>query len=73
MTSYRLLSDQLLTFCNARKEDTVLNRLHIVNSYFTHSFLLKTEEPPVCVACNTTITDKHVLIKCADLLEVRKK
>ena len=56
------LSDKLLTFCNTRKEDTVLNRLHIVNSYFTHSFLLKTEEPPVCVACNTTITVKHILI-----------
>ena len=35
------LSDKLLTFCNTRKEDTVLNRLHIGLSYFTHSFLLK--------------------------------
>ena len=38
-----------------------------------HSFLLKKEEPPDCVACNTTITVKHILIECADLLEVRKK
>ena len=35
------LSDKLITFCNTRKEDTVLNRLHIGLSYFTHSFLLK--------------------------------
>ena len=48
----RKLSDKLLTCCNTRKEDTVLNRLHIGHSYFTHSFLLKKEEPPVCVACN---------------------
>ena len=34
------LSDKLLTFCNTRKEDTVLNRLHIGHSFFTHSFLL---------------------------------
>ena len=34
------LSDKLLTFCNTRKEDTVLNRLHIGHSYFTQSFLL---------------------------------
>ena len=67
------LSDKLLTFCNTRKEDTILNRPHIGYSYFTHSFLLKKEEPPVCVACNTTITVKHILIECAAFLESRKK
>ena len=67
------LSDKLLTFCNTRKEDTVLNRLHISHSYFTHFFLLKKEELPVCVACNTTDTVKQMLIECADLVEVRQK
>ena len=67
------LSDKLLIFCNTRDEDTVLNGLRIGHSYFTHSFLLKKEEPPVSVACNTTITAKHILIECADLLVVRKK
>ena len=57
------LSDKLFTFCNTRKEDTVLNRLHIGHSYFTHSFLLKKREPPVCVACNAAITVKHILIE----------
>ena len=52
-----------------KKKDSVLNRLHIGHSYFTHSFLLKKEEPPVCVACNTTITVKHILIECADVVE----
>ena len=66
------LSDKLLTFCNTRKEDTVLNRLHIDHSYFTHSFLLKEDEPPVCVAFNTTITVKHILIECADLVELER-
>ena len=37
------------------------------------SFLSKKEEHPVCVTCNTTITVKHILIQCADLVEVRKK
>ena len=46
------LSDKLLTFCNTRKENTVLIRLHIGHSYFTHSFSLTKEEPPVCVTCN---------------------
>ena len=40
----------------------------------SRSFLLKKEEPPVCVACNTTIiTVKRILIGCADLVEVREK
>ena len=56
-----------------RKENTFLNRLHIGHSYFIHSFILRKEEAPVCVACNTALTIKHILIECADLLEVRKK
>ena len=34
---------------------------------------MRKEEAPVCVACNAVITVKHFLIKCADLLEIRKK
>ena len=39
----------------------------------THSFILRKEEAPVCVTCNAVITDKHILIECSDLLEIRKK
>ena len=74
MTSYQTKPlDKLLTFCSTSKEDTAPNRLHIGHSYFTHSFLLEKEEPPVYVACNTTTTVKHTLIECADVVEVRKK
>ena len=41
------LPDKLLSFCNTRKENTVLNRLHIGHSYLTHSFILRKEEAPV--------------------------
>ena len=67
------LPDKLLSFCNTRKENTVLNRLHIGHSYLTHFFILRREEAPVCVACGAFITFKHILIECADLLEIRKK
>ena len=68
------LPDKLLSFCSTRKENTVLNRLHIGHSYLTHSFILRKEEAPVCVACNAVITVKHIiLIEGADLLEIRKK
>ena len=65
--------DKLLSFCNTRKENTVLNRLHIGHSYLTHSFILRKEEVPVCVACDVVLTVRHILIGCADLLEIRKK
>ena len=67
------LPDKLLSFCNTRKENTVLNRLHIGHSYLNHRFILRKEEAPVCVACNAVITVKHIFIECADLLEIRKK
>ena len=56
-----------------RKKYTVLNRLHIGHSYLTHSFILRREEAPVCVACGADITVKYTLIECANLLEIRKK
>ena len=34
---------------------------------------MRKEEAPVCVSCNAVITVKHILIKCVDLLEIRKK
>ena len=33
------LPDKPLSFCNTRKENTVLNRLHIVHSYLTNIHL----------------------------------
>ena len=54
-------------------QDTAFNRLHIGHSYLTHSFILGKEEAPVCVACNAVITVIHILIECADLVEIRKK
>ena len=59
------LPDKLLSFCNKGKEDTVLNGLHIGHSYFTHSFIFRKEEAPICVACNAVITVKHILIERA--------
>ena len=70
---YRNFETNCLSFCNTRKENTVLNRLHIGHSYLTHSFILRKEEAPVFVACKAVITVTHILIGCADLLEITKK
>ena len=45
-----------------RKEETVMARLHIGHSFITHSFLLKGEEPPVCIGCDQHLTIKHILL-----------
>ena len=42
-----------------RKEETVMARLHIGHSFITHSFLLKGEEPPVCIGCDKSLTIEH--------------
>ena len=60
--------NKLLSFYNTKKENTVLDRLHIGHSYLTHSFILRKEEAPVCVACDVVLTVKHILNECADLL-----
>ena len=64
------LPNKLSSFCNTRKENTILNRVHIGHSYLTHSFILRKEEARVCVACDAVITVKYILIECADLIEI---
>ena len=40
-------------------------------SYKTHSFILKQEQPPQCLTCQTPYTIKHILMKCAVLATAR--
>ena len=61
---------------NHEIRDSLLCYLPSSSSYYcylTHSFILRKEEAPVCVACSAVITVKHILIECADLLEIRRK
>ena len=46
-----------------RKEETVMARLHIGHSFLTHSFLLKGEEPPICIGCEKHLTIEHILLE----------
>ena len=55
-----------------RKEETVMARLHIGHSFITHSFLLKGEEPPVCIGCDKRLTIEHILLTCLDFIEIRE-
>ena len=46
--------------------------LHIGHSFITHSFLLKGEEPPVCIRCDKRLTLEHILLTCSDFIEIRE-
>ena len=37
-------------------------RLLIGHSFLTHSFLLKGEQPPVCIGCDKRLTIEHTLL-----------
>ena len=50
----------------------VIARLHIGHSFITRSFLLKDEEPPMCIGCDELLTIEHILLTCSDLVEIRE-
>ena len=55
-----------------RKEETVMARLHIAHSFLTHSFLMKGEEPPMCIGCDKRLTIEHILLTYSDFIEIRE-
>jgi ribonuclease HI len=67
------LSDSPPRSASGRKAETVLNRLLLGHTYFTHSFLLRNDDPPWCHACDEIMSVKHILTQCADLIEAREK
>ena len=50
-------------FRNSHKEEVVLSRLRIGHTYFTHSYILRQEDPPECRACQEIYSDR-IFILC---------
>ena len=60
--------------CSNRKEESVLSRLHIGHTRLTHMFRMKRgEEPPMCIGCDEPLTVEHILTKCWDLYDIRRR
>ena len=56
-----------------RQEQTLYNRLRIGHTYLTHSYLLKDEDLPICIPCNSLLTVEHILlISCIDFNVIRQ-
>ncbi|GBN59803.1 putative RNA-directed DNA polymerase from transposon X-element [Araneus ventricosus] len=47
-----------------RKADTLITRLRIGHTRFTHLHLLFGEEPPMCSSCNCRMSVRHILLEC---------
>ena len=45
----------------SRKEEVVVSRLRISHTYFSHSYILRREDPPECTACQEIYSVRHVL------------
>ena len=60
-------------FRNSRKEEVVLSWLRIGHTYFSHSHILRKEDPPECTACQEIYSVRHVLIDCIDLGIIRPR
>ena len=52
--------------------EIVLARLRIGHTRLTHSCLLKREERPYCIGCDTSFTVRHFLLDCADFNRERR-
>ena len=56
-----------------RRDELLIHRLRIGHTHLTHAFLLKSEDPPECIGCQTPLTVEHILINCMDFQPTRQK
>ncbi|KAK2579455.1 hypothetical protein KPH14_002662 [Odynerus spinipes] len=56
-----------------RKHQTVLTRLRIGHTNFTHIRLITKEDPKMCDRCNIQITTNHIITECPKFQNERRK
>jgi ribonuclease HI len=56
-----------------RRDQSILCRLRIGHTLFTHSYLLTDDEPPWCIPCHVPLTVEHILLQCHDFTLIRKQ
>ena len=64
---------EIPAFIDDHKNDSVIRRLRIGHTYFTHGYLLIGEPVPECIPCASTLTVKQILIECVDFNETRNQ
>ena len=56
-----------------RYDSVLINRLRIGHTGLTNSSLLKGESQPVCEACHSPLTVKHILVDCTHYSAARHR
>jgi kelch-like protein 2/3 len=56
-----------------RRDELIIHRLRIGHTHLTHGFLLKREDPPECVSCDSPLTVEHILLNCVEFQHIREK
>ena len=56
-----------------RRDEVVLTRFRVGHTHLTHSFIFKQEDRPMCFVCDEVLSVKHILLHCADLIEIRHR
>jgi len=57
----------------SRRDAVLINRLRIVHTRLTHSYLLSGDDQPVGSACQFPLTVKHFLIECVNFAAIRSR
>lgn len=55
----------------SRHDAVVIRRCRIGHSHLTHSHILKAEDAPFCIPCDSPLTIEHILLQCADTMLTR--
>jgi len=57
----------------SRREEVILCRLRLGHTYFTHRYLLCSEERPVCPRCGDNLSVAHIFSTCCHLRAERRR
>ena len=57
----------------SRRDQLVITRCHIGHTYLTQGYLLRKEDPPMCVPCMERLSVEHILVHCPDLADARNQ
>ena len=65
------MDDPIPSHGQCHDEESVLFRLHIIYTFLSHFYLLKGEEPLVCIPGNEVLSVERSFINCVDLQQYR--
>ena len=55
------------------RDQLVMARSRIGHTYLTQGYLLRGEEVPMCVTCRERVTVEHILVRCTDFDDIRRR